>query len=160
MNEVLGKVQTGLWTPDKKITVKELLTEWLAAKKSQGLRASTLAQYRNVVDSWLVPNVGGIQLPKMSPSQAQQLAEQLRARGGRHESELSARSVQLSITVLKAATAWAFETGLVGRVLWLVTGDLGRRQRLGLGHRGLLTRREHSSWLCPTIGWWPRGRYF
>jgi hypothetical protein len=94
---------------------RELLTEWQAAKKSQGLRASTLAQYRNVVDKWLMPHVGGFQLSKMSPAQAQQLVELLRSRGGRNDTPLSDRSVQLSIVVLKAATAWAFETGLVGR---------------------------------------------
>ena len=115
LNEVLGKVQTGAWAPDKKITVGELLTEWLAAKRSQGLRATTLAQYQNVIDSWLVPHVGGVQLAKMSPSQAQQLVEVLRAEGSRIGGALSSRSVQLSITVLKAATSWALETGLVGR---------------------------------------------
>ena len=115
LNDVLGKVQTGAWTPDKKITVGELLTEWRAAKKSQGLRATTLSQYRNVVDSWLVPHVGAVQVAKMSPSQAQQLVEVLRVRGARNGAPLSARSVQLSVVVLKAATAWAFETGLVGR---------------------------------------------
>ena len=115
LNEVLGKVQTGAWAPDKRITVGELLTEWLAAKRSQGLRATTLSQYQNVVDSWLVPHVGAVQLAKMSPSQAQQLVEVLRVRGGRNCTPLSARSVQLSVVVLKASTAWAFETGLVGR---------------------------------------------
>jgi site-specific recombinase XerC len=92
-----------------------LLTEWLAAKRSQGLRATTLAQYQNVIDSWLVHHVGGVQLAKMSPSQAQQLVEVLRAEGSRTGGALSSRSVQLSITVLKAATGWALETGLVGR---------------------------------------------
>ena len=115
LNEVLGKVQTGAWTPDKKMTVAELLVEWLAAKKSQGLRATTLAQYQNVVDSWLVPHLGGVQLAKMSPSQAQQLVETLRAEGSRTGGALSSRSVQLAVTVLKAATGWALETGLVGR---------------------------------------------
>jgi len=115
LNDVLGKVQTGAWAPDKKITVGELLTEWMAAKTSQGLRATTLSQYRNVIDSWLVPHVGAVQLAKVSPSQAQQLVEVLRVRGGRSGAPLSARSVQLSVVVLKAATAWAFETGLVGR---------------------------------------------
>ena len=115
LNEVLGKVQTGAWTPDKKITVGELLVEWMAAKRSQGLRATTLAQYQDVVDSWLVPHVGGVQLAKMSPSQAQQLVEILRAEGSRTGGALSPRSVRLSLTVLKAATSWALETGIIGR---------------------------------------------
>jgi len=115
LNEVLGKVQAGGWTPDRRITVAELLAEWLAAKKSQGLRATTLAQYQNVIDSWLVPHIGGVQLSKLSPSGTQQLVEVLRSVGTRSGGALSSRSVQLAVTVLKAATGWAFETGLVGR---------------------------------------------
>ena len=61
-----------------------------------------------------MPHVGAVQLAKMSPSQAQQLVEVLRAEGSRTGGVLSSRSVQLSITVLKAATGWALETGLVG----------------------------------------------
>jgi integrase len=116
LNEILGKVQTGNWTPDKRMTVKELLTDWLASKKSEGLAATTLAQYGNVIESWLVPNVGGLELRQLSPAKAQQLADTLRTSGSAlKRGGLSARSVQLSITVLKAATAWAFETGLIGR---------------------------------------------
>ena len=36
LNEVLGKVQTGAWAPDKRITVAELLVEWLAAEEVAG----------------------------------------------------------------------------------------------------------------------------
>jgi integrase len=116
LNDTLGKVQTGTWAPDKKLTVKELLTDWLAAKKSQGLAPTTLAQYRNVVDSWLVPKIGALELRHLSPARAQELAETLRANGSvLNRGGLSPRSVQLALTVLKASTAWSFETGLVGR---------------------------------------------
>ena len=110
LNEVLGKVQTNEWSPDRKMTVKQLLTEWLAAKTSEGLRPATLAQYSTIIDTWLVPHVGGVQVAKLSPKQAQDLVEKLRAQGGRNGAPLSSRSVQLSIIVLKAATTWAVET--------------------------------------------------
>jgi integrase len=115
LNEVLGKVQAQEWTPDRKMTVEQLLGEWLAAKESEGLRPATLAQYSKIIDAWLVPHVGAAQLTKMSPKQAQQLVETLRAGGGRNATPLSSRSVQLAIVVLKAATAWSVETQVVGR---------------------------------------------
>jgi integrase len=116
LNDLLGKVQTGTWVPDKKLTIKELLTDWLASKKSEGLAPTTLAQYRNVVDSWLTPNIGALELRHLSPARAQELADSLRISGSAlKRGGLSSRSVQLAVTALKAATAWAFETGLVGR---------------------------------------------
>ena len=48
-------------------------------------------------------------------AQAQQVVETLRASGARRGGGPSPRSLQLSVVVLKAATAWSFETGLVGR---------------------------------------------
>ncbi len=115
LNDVLSKVQANEWAPDKKMTVETLLGEWLAAKTSEGLRPATLAQYSKIIDAWLVPHVGGVQVAKLSPKQAQQLVETLRARGGRNGTPLSSRSVQLAIVVLKAATTWAVETRIVGR---------------------------------------------
>jgi integrase len=115
LNEVLAKVQTGDWVPDRNMTVETLLGEWLAAKKSEGLRPATIAQYSKIVDAWLVPNVGGIQAAKLSPRQAQGLVDTLRASGGRNGAPLSSRSVQLAIVVLKAAATWATETRILGR---------------------------------------------
>ncbi len=79
------------------------------------LRPATLAQHSKIIDAWLVPHVGGVQVAKMSPKQAQQLVEILRAQGDRNGTPLSSRSVQLAIVVLKAATTWAVETRIVGR---------------------------------------------
>lgn len=115
LNETLGKVQANEWTPDRKMTVETLLGEWLAAKKSEGIRPATVAQYAKVIDAWLVPHVGGLQVPKLTPKQAQRLVETLRECGGRNGSPLSSRSAQLAIVVLKAATSWAVETRIVGR---------------------------------------------
>jgi hypothetical protein len=39
LNELVGKVQAQTWRPDKKMTVKELMVEWLAAKESEALVA-------------------------------------------------------------------------------------------------------------------------
>jgi len=116
LNTVLGDVQAGSWAPDSKLTMKQLLADWLAAKSSQGLRPATLSQYRNVIDAWLVPHIGEIELRRFGPAEAQALVSTLRTAGSRlNRGGLSDRSVQLAVTVLKAATGWAVETGLVMR---------------------------------------------
>lgn len=115
LNGLLGKVQANEWTPDKRMTVEQLLGDWFAARKSEELRASTLAQYRKLIDAWIVPHLGAVKLSALSPKVAQEWLDALRASGGRNGAALSPRSGQLAVVVLKAATSWAVETGLVGR---------------------------------------------
>jgi hypothetical protein len=152
LNETLGKVQTGNWAPDKKMTVQELLAEWLAAKKSEGLAPTTLAQYRNVVNSWLVPKIGALELRHLSPARAQELADTLRANGSAlKRGALSPRSVQLAISVLKGSTAWAFETGLVGRDPLAGYRRPERNPTVSRGMPGPQTRQRDSSLTLPMI---------
>ena len=47
LTATLAKVQAGEWSPERKLTVRELLKDhWLPSRTSEGLRATTLAQYR------------------------------------------------------------------------------------------------------------------
>lgn len=113
LNGVLAEVQSGDWRPDARLTVAKLLDDWLAAKTSEGLRAGTTAMYRNVIDGWLVPHIGGLRVEQLSPKTAGELVASLRSPAGSRlgRGALSDRSVQLAVTTLKAATAWAARPG-------------------------------------------------
>ncbi len=122
LNATLAKVEAGTWTADGKLTVRELLVDhWLPARTSEGLRATTLSQYRDVIEHWILPEVGGIEVRKLTPAVAQGMADALRGAGkkpskGKTERRaLSPRSVQLAAQVLKSGTRWALATGLIGR---------------------------------------------
>jgi integrase len=117
LNGVMPLVDQGAGRPDRKMTAKELLIDWLAAKSSEGIRPSTLGMYKNVVDGWLVPHVGALRLDQLNATRAGQLVETLRSPAGSSlgRGELSPRSIQLAVQCLKASTRWAFETGLVAR---------------------------------------------
>jgi integrase len=117
LNGMMPQVDQGAGRPDRKMTVEQLLVEWMAAKGSEGIRPSTLGMYKNVVDGWLVPHIGGLRLDQLNATRAAQLVETLRSPVGSSlgRGALSARSIQLAIQCLKASTRWAFETGLVSR---------------------------------------------
>lgn len=122
LTATLAKVHAGEWAPDARLTVRELLVDqWLPARTSEGLRASTLAQYRDVIDHWIVPHIGGLEVRKLTPAAAQGMVDALRdggkrpAKGKTARRRLSDRSVQLTAQVLKSATRWALATGLVAR---------------------------------------------
>ena len=117
LNAIIGTVQDGSWRPDGKMTVAEVLSQWHAAKVSEGLRPATLDMYLNVINGWLVPHVGGLKLTQLSPVVASEMVAKLRSPDGSRlgRGVLSDRSVQLAVTVLKTATRWAWEQGLIGR---------------------------------------------
>lgn len=117
LNVVLSKVQEGSWRPDRPLTVSELLEEhWLPAKRSEGRKPATIAQYEQVVRGWIVPRIGGVRVPALTPAMAVAFVDQLRSeKSSTGRKGLSARSAQLSVGVLKAACAWGVENGLLGR---------------------------------------------
>ncbi len=117
LNGVVGKVSDGTWRPDQALTVAQLLEEhWLPAQQLRGLKPSTLAQYRDVVSAWIVPNMGAMRAAAVTPKAVQDLVERLRTtRTAQRREGLSARSLQLTVGTLKAAYSYGVEAGLIGR---------------------------------------------
>ena len=117
LNGLLREVDNGVWKPDARITVERLLTDWLAAKRSEGLRPNTTAMYAKVISGWVTPHIGGLRVDQLSPARAQEMVDALRSPAGSTlgRGALSARSVQLAVQVLKASTRWAVETGQLSR---------------------------------------------
>jgi integrase len=116
LHVVLPAVDAGTWTPDARVTVAKLLEDWLAAKRAEGLRPATVSLYRRAIAQWIVPHIGGVEARSLTPSTVAALVELLRNSGRKDGgSGLSPRSVQISVGVLKAATRWANETGMLAR---------------------------------------------
>jgi integrase len=117
LNNVLGRVQDGSWTPDRPLTVRELLEEhWLPAQRTRGLRPATLDQYGHVVEDWIVPHIGALRVAGLKPASVTKLADLLATQtSAAGKDGLSMRSVQITVQVLKAATKWANGNGLIGR---------------------------------------------
>ena len=117
LNTIMGSVQEGAWRPDAALTVKQLLLDhWLPAKRSENLRPSTLAQYANAVDYWIVPNLGGVKVKALRPLDVQNMVEKMcNEKSSTGRDGLSARSASLAVGTLKTACAWATENGMLSR---------------------------------------------
>jgi integrase len=117
LNGVLGKVEEGSWRPDQPLTVKELLeAHWLPAQRSRGLRPATLDHYENAVNAWIIPAIGGVKVPALTPRHVTEMTEALRStRTANGRRGLSARSTQIAVGVIKAACTWAVANGMLGR---------------------------------------------
>jgi len=117
LNATVGKVDEGSWRPDQQATVKQLLEDhWLPAQKSRELRPATIALNTMVVDSWIVPHLGGVRISALTPKHVTDMVQALRTeKSATGRKGLSPRSAQLAVGVLKAACAWAVVNGLLGR---------------------------------------------
>jgi integrase len=117
LNAVLAKVDEGTWRPDKPLSVRELLTDhWLPAQRARELRPSTLEGYTVAIDSWILPYLGGLPVASLTPSVVVSFMAALRSeKSSNGRNGLSARTVQLTVGVLKSACAFAVQTEMIGR---------------------------------------------
>jgi integrase len=117
LNVKVGKVTSNEWRPDQAITVRDLLVDhWLPAQRAAELRPATLAQYESVVEHWIVPRLGGTKVAALTPATVVDFMAALRSEPtAKGRKGLSARSVQLTVGVLKAACAFAVSTEMIGR---------------------------------------------
>jgi integrase len=114
LNEVLGRILEGSWSPNTQISVKQLILDhWLPAIEDSR-RPATIAQYRNVAKDWLIPHLGAAKATALTPADVKRMIVALQtvtSASGRKG--LSPRSVQLAVTLLKASYSWALKARLL-----------------------------------------------
>jgi integrase len=116
LNVVAGKVAEGTYRPDTPITVAELMRQWLDAQRAKGLRPGTLASYEGV-NAWYVSKaLGGKRVAALVPGDINAMVQKMETeKSSTGRAGLSARSRQLAVAKLKAATKWALANGMISR---------------------------------------------
>ena len=82
--------------PDHR-TLGEYLDWWITNVAAVRVRASTLASYKLIVDTYLKPELGAVRLDRLLPDHVQELVRKLTERG------LAARTVRYAIALLNGA---------------------------------------------------------
>ena len=101
--------QRGLPQLDERETVEAFLDTWLKDVASATVRPSTFQRYEQIVRDHLKPDLGHIRLAKLTPEEVQRLVKK------KHQSGLTARSVQQIHAVLRSALNTALQWGKVHR---------------------------------------------
>jgi integrase len=113
LKEAREALEQGLHVPDRRTTIAEYANWWLAeVLPGEGLAPKTEQWYREIVESYVVPNVGGSTLtgPRaLTPADVEALSVKLARDGRSHRTQVAAR-VALS-KMLRAAEV----RGLIGR---------------------------------------------
>lgn len=130
LRELLGQYdRQGYVSRAERTTLREHLEDWLRAKETQGLRPSTLANYRTLVRSRIAPAIGGLALSAITPVDVRRylqsdaatrlLVPVSDAAGGKHYlptgQPAAPRTVQLQHAILRAALQDAVDMELLAR---------------------------------------------
>jgi len=72
MTKILHELNKGTYIEPKKITMESFLSEWLKNKQLT-IRQSTYRKYYWIVNKHLIPHIGNVLLPDLTPTHVQQL---------------------------------------------------------------------------------------
>lgn len=114
--------QLGLPVALERQTVAQFLDHWITEKIEGQRRPNTVEGYRNVVRLHITPQIGHIQLAKLTPQDVEGLIKRVREKG------LSTRMQQYTRAILRAALNQALKWGLVTRNVVTLT-DAPRVER-------------------------------
>jgi integrase len=96
-------------TVDNSRTVATYLDWWADNVLRGTVKATTEADYRNVLRLYVVPNIGHVRLGKLTPAHVQKMMRNLEDAG------LSPRTRQYARAVLVRALRWADQSGMIAR---------------------------------------------
>ena len=105
----LHNVQQGISVVPERQTVRQFLERWLTDCVKPSVRPATFISYDQQVRVHIAPQLGHIQLTKLSPQQIQSYMND------RLKTELSAKTVKYHLSVLRMALGQALKWNLVAR---------------------------------------------
>ena len=108
LTELLASLDKGVYAPPGRITVADLLNQWLHGYVKTNCSIRTLDAIESIVGHHLMPVLGHVQLRQLQPPMIQ-------AYYGQACEKLSARSVHYHHRILKQALKYAVRQGYLGR---------------------------------------------
>lgn len=96
------EARRGEYVHPVQVTVREYLTEWLETHALE-VKPKTLDGYRYMINSYVLPRLGGLQLQAVRPAHLTTLYRDLLETGGQHRTGLSKRTVDYVHSILRKA---------------------------------------------------------
>ena len=108
LHELVTSLEKGVYTPPGRVTLGELLHNWLDGYVRTNCSQRTLDGYQSIIETHLIPALGHIQLKHLHP-------QAIQAYYGKACEKLSSRTVHHHHRVLSQALKWAVKQGYLGR---------------------------------------------
>ena len=116
LREILSSLDKGSYLSPNKMTVRDLLNQWLDNYVEINVRPRTIEGYRLICEKHLIPHLGDCGLTKLQPAQIQGYYG-IASKEGRTDGKggLSARTINGHHRVLSEALEWGIKQGLLAR---------------------------------------------
>lgn len=108
-SEKLDQLNKGTYIQPTKITIKNLLDEWVEVYVKPQLAPSTLRGYLVNINNHIIPYIGNILLQQLTPINVQEMYTKL------EKKKLSPRSIKYVHTTLREALQYAFKMQMIPR---------------------------------------------
>lgn len=108
LTELLASLDKGFYAPPGKLTIADLLGQWMQGYVKTNCSIRTLDAIQSIAEHHLIPALGHIPLKQLQPSMVQGYYSQACER-------LAARSVHYHHRILKQALKYAVRQGYLGR---------------------------------------------
>ena len=116
MAELRRQVDAGLPVARAGETVADWLEHWTSTILPRSVEAQTAENYGNVVRHYLIPEIGRVQLAKLTPDHVERMMSALERRTSRQTGRpLSPRTVALARSILRRSLEVALKRGKVAR---------------------------------------------
>lgn len=134
LRDELQRARDGRPTLPSRVTVAELLDEWLAARRPS-LEPNTCQEYVRIADRRIKPHVGHYKVKDLRPGHVARMFHALREPGanrrGKRDRALSETSLQHTHTVLRTAVEYAVRQRIVSHNV-MDDVDRPRRERMDI----------------------------
>ena len=109
LTEKLNELNKGTYIEPSKLTVDELLDQWLEVYVTPSLAPYTVRGYKTNIDKYIRPKIGEVPAQKLVPMQIQEIYKGMQTDG------LSPRTIRYVHTTLHEALQYAFKMQLIPR---------------------------------------------
>lgn len=108
LEDFINQINKGLTIVGVKTKFDQLLNDWLSIKNNR-LRGSTMEQYRRLVDKYIRPQLGLINLSDINAARIQSFYGSLRTK------EIGARTIEIIHTIIHGCLKYAHRLGLISQ---------------------------------------------
>lgn len=109
LRELLTSLDKGIPVSTKKITLGQWLSKWMAEYIVPNKRQKTIERYEGLIQKHIIPDLGSLELTKLTPSEIRTLEAKLTTEG------MAPKGVELVHTVISGAYKFALQEDLVWR---------------------------------------------